>query len=68
MKLDAQIGASLNASVLLGLVSVGIEGGIDLQANVYVADQTSPDDMVHYDQFSQQTTFNLSDGLWVGSI
>ena len=63
VKLDAQIGASLNASVLLGLVSVGIEGGIDLQANVYVADQTSPDDMVHYDQFSQQTTFNLSDGL-----
>ena len=63
VKLDAQIGASLNASVLLGLVSVGLEGGIDLTANVYVADQTSADDVVHYDTFSQQTTFDVTQGL-----
>jgi Ca2+-binding RTX toxin-like protein len=63
VKLDAQIGASLNASLLLGLVSVGLEGGIDVTANVYVADQTSADDTVHYDQFSQQTVFDVSQGM-----
>ena len=41
LKLDASIGASIDASVLLGLLSVGIEGGIDLTAQVFLQDSTA---------------------------
>ncbi|HTP91121.1 MAG TPA: calcium-binding protein, partial [Xanthobacteraceae bacterium] len=62
LKLDASVGVSIDASVLLGLLSVGIEGGIDLAARVYLPTATEQQPMVHYDVFSQQTTFDLNAG------
>ena len=65
LKLDASVGVELNASLLLGLLSAGIEGGIDITSQVYVTDATPSQHLVHYDQFSAELTpdhFNLGAG------
>ena len=50
LKLDAKLGVGINASVLSGLASVGLEGGLQLNFDAALTASTPQNPRVHYAQ------------------
>ena len=52
LKLDAKLGLGINASLLAGLASVGLEGGLQLNFDASLTASTPQNPRVHYPQFT----------------
>ncbi len=56
LKLDAKLGLGINASLLSGLASVGLEGGLQLNFDASLTASTPQNPRVHYPQFVDSPT------------